>query len=331
MRCLICLLSLAALARAAGPDLAPVRELIQKAVKDGEARGVSLLVMHRGKLLFREGFGNLKADDAARIASSTKPTTATALMVLVDRGKVGLDDPLTKYLPEFKGTACDRALVRHLLCHTAGVSGRYPGGRPTKGSLADFSKLVAAKGTLSTPGRFSYSGVGMDLAARVCEVAAAKPYEKHFQEAVLAPLGMKNTRFTMAADRASVKEGEGRWVSGGGGLSSTLDDLAAFYRMHLDGGTYNGKRVLSEKSARLMHTRQSTNPRRTGFGSDYGLGFYLDRDGKTISHGGALGTMAWADKDRQLVAVMFVPGVLFRAAPLIRKVQAKLREAIPAE
>ena len=61
-----------------------------------------------------------------------------------------------------------------------------------------------------------------------------------------------------------------------------------------------------------------------------GLGFYLDRGGKTISHGGALGTMAWVDKDRKLVGVMFVPGVLRNAAPLIKAVQKKVREIVPA-
>jgi CubicO group peptidase (beta-lactamase class C family) len=322
---LVCL----SLALAAPVDLEPVSKLVADAIKAGEARGASLLVMIDGKVVLRRGYGNLSAEDEARIASSTKPTTATALMTLVDAGKLSLDDPISKHLPELAGTASEKATVRQMLSHTAGIPAFYPGGRPSKGSLADFSKLVAREGRLFAPGRFAYGGVGIDLAARICEVASGKPYEKHFEEEVLKPLGMKKTRFTMAADPKSVKDGEGRWVSAGGGLSSTLDDLAAFYRMHLDGGVYDGKRVLSEKSVREMHSRQSSNPRETGFGKDYGLGFYLDRDGKTISHGGALGTMAWADKDRKLVGVMFVPPLLGRAAPLMKAVQKKLREVVP--
>ena len=263
---LVCLLF------AADPDFAPVRAILQKAVKDG-TRGASLLLMIDGKVVFREGFGNLKPGDSVRMASTTKPTTATAVMALVDKGKIDLDKAVSSYLPEFKGTPCEAATVRQLLSHTAGISGRYPGGRPAKGTLAAFSKRVAKEGGLSKPGRFSYSGVGIDLAARVCEVASGKPYEEYFKEAVLDPLGMKHTRFTLAAAASSVKAGEGRWVSGGGGLSSTLDDMAAFCRMHQDGGRFAGKRVLSAKAVGQMHQKQSSNPRETGFGKDYGLGF----------------------------------------------------------
>ncbi|MBA4067245.1 MAG: hypothetical protein C0501_26765 [Isosphaera sp.] len=320
-------------------DLDALRALLKKAVDDKAVPGVGLLVAVDGAVIFREAFGDLKVDQACRIASSTKPVTATAVMVQVDRGKLALDDPISKHLPEFKGTKVEKATVRQLLSHTGGVGGAYPGGRPTTGTMAAFGELVAKKGTLRDPGAFAYSGVSMDLAGRVAEAAAGEPFEQLVKKTVWEPLGMTGASFTLAADPKSVKDGESRWVSGGGGMSATLDDLAAFLQMHLNGGRYGDKTVLSEKAAREMRTHQpgATNPRREGgawpFGSDYGLGFYLagkaDAGYAVASHGGALGTMPWLDADRRLVAVYFTQVLLPRTAPTLAQVQKKVAEIVP--
>ncbi len=83
--------------------LESLRSILRKAVEDRVVPGVSLLLAHQGEVIFKEAFGNLTLDQKAQMASSSKPVTATLLMILVDQGKLSLDDPIEKYLPEFKG------------------------------------------------------------------------------------------------------------------------------------------------------------------------------------------------------------------------------------
>lgn len=323
-------------------DLESLRALLKQAVDSGSVPGVSLLLAHKGEVVFKEAFGNLTADQSVRIASSTKPVTATMVMILVDAGKLRLEDAITKFVPEFKGTAVERATVRDLLSHKSGILGQYPNGRPRSGTLAEFARGIAKDGRLIAPGKFSYSGVGMDIAARVAEIAGGMPYEELIKKYIWQPLGMKNSSFTLAAAPSSISSdararNEGRYVSGGGGMSASLDDMAAFYQMHLNGGSYGGKRILTMQAATEMHSKQAVNERKIGDefgGSEYGLGFYRDRvatNGEvlTFSHGGAFGTMPYADTDRELVGIFFSQTSLANVKPLIAAVQEKVREIIP--
>ena len=140
-------------------------------------------------------------------------------------------------------------------------------------------------GLATEPGaEFHYCTMGFNVAARVAEVAGGRPFEDLVRDELLEPLGMKDTRyvaFGVQALRAGPKlpDGESRFIMAGGGMTSTLDDFAAFYQMHLNGGTYRGRRILSEKSVAEMQTRQGkldllmSGP----YGNHYGLAFFLDR------------------------------------------------------
>jgi len=322
---------------------AAVQSMMQDAVASGQVRGASLLVMQHGKVVFEDAVGNLTVDQRVRIASSSKPISAVAIMTLVDDGVLSLNDPVSKFLPEFAKSKVASATLEQLLSHTAGMPDSYPGGRPKSGTLAVFSKLIASRGSLEEPGHFKYSGVGIDIACRMAEAASGIPVESLIEKRVWVPLGMTHTSFTLAADPSTVSsealsKGQGRYVSCGGGMSSTLDDMAAFYQMILQGGVYNGKRILSSKSLGEMLRKHSMVPRREGNSNtsgEYGLGFYLDRvapDGKPlrVSHGGALGTMPWADLDEDLVGVFFSEARLRRIRPLVAQIQDAVREATSA-
>ncbi|MFA4985646.1 MAG: serine hydrolase [Candidatus Brocadiia bacterium] len=325
-------------------DIEAIKALLKKPVDDAVITGDSLLIAHKGEVIFREGFGKIMPDDSVRLASSTKPIAATGVMLLVDAGKLSLDDPISKFIPEFKGTKVENSTIRQLLSHTSGILGTYPGGRPTAGTMADFARLIAKEGSFSPPGTFSYSGVGIDIAGCCAEIAAGMPVEAYLRANLLEPLGMMHTTFTLGADASTVPKeaadrGEGRYISCGGGMSSTLDDVAAFYLMHLNGGTYGDKRILSGKAITEMHSRQSVNPAKSldPYGGDeYGLGFYRDRitkDGEAlnISHGGALGTFPWVDLDRELVCVFFAQTRLPVLKPHIAELQKKTRSLFPSE
>jgi CubicO group peptidase (beta-lactamase class C family) len=323
-----------------GARFGAVTSMMQDAVASGQVRGASLLVMKHGKVVFKEAVGNLTVDQRVRIASSSKPVSAVAIMTLVDDGVLSLNDPVSKFLPEFAKTKVASATLGQLLSHTAGMPDSYPGGRPKSGTLADFSKLIATRGNLDDPGSFRYSGVGIDIACRMAEAASGIPVESLIEKRVWQPLGMTHTSFTLAADPGTVPpealaKGEGRYVSCGGGMSSTLDDMGAFYQMILQDGVYKGKRILSSKSLGNMLQKHSLNPRREGDANttgEYGLAFYRDRvapDGKplTVSHGGSLGTMPWVDFDADLVGVFFSEARLRRVMPLIVQIQGAVREA----
>ena len=158
-------------------DLEGLRSILRKAVENKTLPGVSLLLAHRGEVLFREAFGDLTVDQPVKMASDSKPVAATAVMAVVDQGKMRLDDPLTKFVPEFKGTKVEKATVRQLLSHSAGIGDQFPGGWPRANTLAEFASAVATQGSLREPGKFRYSSVGIDLACRCAEKAAGRPFE----------------------------------------------------------------------------------------------------------------------------------------------------------
>ena len=318
-------------------DLDALRAILQKAVDDKTAPGVALLLAHKGEVVFKEAFGDLKVDRPVKLASDSKPVSATVVMAVVDQGKMRLDDPLTKFVPEFKGTKVEKATVRQLLSHGAGIGDEFSEGWPRANTLAEFAAAVAAQGSLQAPGKYRYSTVGIDLACRCAEKAAGRPFEELLQEHLCEPLDMKHTRFARRGNAKSVpkearERGEGRYVSGGGGLSASLDDMAAFYQMHLNGGRYGDKQILSRKAATEMHRNQAAVSR----GASYGLGFGLvgpTRDGvaRIFQHGGAFGTFCWADANRQLVAIFFSQAGLQKTGPVLKTVQKKVYELVPAQ
>jgi CubicO group peptidase (beta-lactamase class C family) len=165
------------------------------------------------------------------IASTSKPMTATAVMMLVDEGKISLDDPVEKYLPEFKGQLVKMAqpasptgtrgqtgsqappqlvpavhpiLVREILSHTSGLpfrSAAQPGALDLL-PLKDAVKSFASEPLLFQPGtNYSYSNEGLNTAARIIEVVTGMPYEQFMQERLFTPLGMKDTAFWPTAEQ----------------------------------------------------------------------------------------------------------------------------------
>jgi CubicO group peptidase (beta-lactamase class C family) len=357
-------------------DLESLSAILRKAVDDHTVPGVSLLLAHKGEVIYKKSFGNLAVDHHALMASSSKPVTATILMILVDQGRLSLDDPVEKYLPEFKGIAINGRppaklpTVRHLLCNMSGLPGDFlaesllkrlrngagkaqdeikgkelekvnSSGRFAAGgnrSLADSVRELVKGGLATEPGaEFHYCTMGFNVAARVAEVATKRPFEELSRTELLEPMGMKNTRYTpfglqALSSRPTLSNGESRFIMAGGGMTSTLDDFAAFYQMHLNGGTYRDRRILSEQAVATMHTRQAklellmAGP----YGNDYGLAFFLDRldekgEARVITHPGLFGTTPWFDKDRELVGILFVQSNFLRVTSLVHEVQAKLR------
>ena len=219
------LLASIVLANLASPTFAQqnpdIRSAVLPFVEKGALAGAVMLVADRDKTLTVEtvGFSDvpakrpIAANDVFWIASMSKPITASALMVLVDEGKVQLDDPVEKYLPEFKGvwliTQQDdnhRVLrhpaklitVRDLLRHTSGMPFQSPLETPT---LDGLSLPVAVRSYAMTPliyepnTKYQYSNAGINTAARIIEVVEKQPFEEFLDKRFFEPLGMKDTTF----------------------------------------------------------------------------------------------------------------------------------------
>jgi CubicO group peptidase (beta-lactamase class C family) len=292
----------------------------------------------------------MRADDLFWIASMTKPITAAAFLMLVDEGKVRLDDPITQYLPEFKDQMvlaekdashvllkkpAQPVLVRHLLSHTAGFDFSSAIEKPT----LDFAPLrvavlsYAAQPLLWEPGtKYKYSNAGINTAARILEVVTGQSYEAFLQARLLDPLGMSETTFWPTAaqsarlatsykaskDKTTVEptpvtqlfyplaDRVRRHPMPAGGLFSTAADCAKFGQLLLNGGTFRGRRLLSEAAVQQMTARQTP----ADVKESYGFGLQLDATG--YGHGGAYSTNLHVDPDRGLVTVFMVQNAGWR-------------------
>ncbi|MDD2598467.1 MAG: serine hydrolase [Kiritimatiellae bacterium] len=205
------------------PDFALVRNLLTEAVTSGKVAGGSVLVLHRGEVVFAEGFGfvDLESKEPFQvqtpvvIASISKPLLGTAAFRLSQQGKLNLTAPVSEYLPEFIGLRLESGLpvsraptMIELFSHTSGMRSFYaPGGTPWFASwtfekpLAEVVKRYALEFRFEAqPGaRYAYSGIGTDVAARVLEVAASRPRNELFVAELAKPLGMARTFYRDAA------------------------------------------------------------------------------------------------------------------------------------
>jgi CubicO group peptidase (beta-lactamase class C family) len=246
------------------------------------------------------------ADTVFEIGSITKTMTATIAALLAADGRLELDAPVRRYLPEFRVAdrmVSDRVTVRDLFTHTAGWFGEY---LPATGHGADaIQKGVAAMAELeqvSPSGTFSYNNVSLTLAGRVIEVVAGKPYEAVVRELLFEPLGMERSAFraedvlyARLAAGHTVRDGtavlvrshfgEGSGGAPAGGVRSTVRDLLRYARFHLGDGTANGARLMPAAALRSMRAARAP----MGPIGHIGLSWFLEeRDGSTIaSHGGA--------------------------------------------
>ena len=329
------------------PRLAPV---LQPFVESHSLAGAVVLVANPDKILDVEAVGwadiaakkPMRSDSVFWIASQSKPITAAALMILVDEGRVNVNDPVEKYLPEFKGqqlnVSADPAkpelkaprhpiLVREVLSHTSGLPFKTVIEEPTLDilSLEARVKIYAKEPLLFEPGTKSkYANAGINTAGRIVEVVSGMSFEKFLDERIFKPLGMTDTTFYPGKNQIerlaksykpnATKDGLEETTIGqlkyplddperrpmpAGGLFSTANDLSIFYRMMANGGVFNGKRILSEKSVQTMTSDQSGEAN-----SHYGFGF--GTDGKSFTHGGAYGTNSRYDRERKLVTVFLV-------------------------
>ncbi len=331
----------------AGP-LAEIAKHMQELVDQQQAAGVVTLVARQGRIVHLEAVGQadlgsklpMRKDTIFGIASMTKPITGAAVMVLVDEGKLSLDDPVSKHIPAFKdaslatGAPKREITIRDALTHTSGVVGE----QQNMGTLQETGEKLAQRKLAFEPGSKWQYGPGLSIAGRCVEVASGKAFDKFLRERFFEPLKMVDTSFHPTAeqqerlakiykqseDKKSLERttswitdlSEGRTPNPSGGLFSTATDVARFYQMLLNGGVLDGRRILSEKAVEQL-TSIHTGDLKVGFtdGNGWGLGCCVVRKPQgptamlspgTFGHGGAFGTQSWADPKRQMIFVLMI-------------------------
>ena len=300
----------------------------------------------------RDASAAMPADAIFRLASLTKPIVSVAAMMLHEEGKFQIYDPLSQYLPEFAmptvgidRVAATRGItIQDLLRHTSGLTSgtgdtpvdrlyRDADVRSRDQTNADLVAKLAKLPLLHQPGTRWHYGFSTDVLGRLVEVVSGKGLGAFLAERIFQPLGMDDTAFSLPA--AKVARAAQPWQrpggppmtprfdvavaprleSGGGGLVSTATDYLRFSQMLLNGGEFNGVRLLGRKTVDFMTADHLGAIPGQQPGMGWGLGFQVRRDagiaglpGSVGEYGwaGNTGTIFWVDPKEQLVAIYMI-------------------------
>lgn len=307
----------------AEPVFPEVRKTMEGFIAAKELAGSVTLVADGAKILHlsADGMANIAEkrpmaeDSVFWIASMTKPVTATALMMMHEEGLLSVDDPVAKYLPEFRNLqdadGKDVTItIKQCLVHSSGLAEVTPEEARSISTLEQLMPVVAAKPVQFEPGtKWQYCQSSINTAARLVEVVSGKPFTTFLDERLFGPLGMKDTTFYPSEEQAKrlassykrtdageLEEAElfflngnlpslkNRYPMANGGLFSTAGDYAKFAQMILNGGEFGGKRYLKEETVKLMTGVQSGNLS-PGFtpGNAWGLGWCIAREPQGIT------------------------------------------------
>jgi CubicO group peptidase (beta-lactamase class C family) len=313
-----------------------MRELVDRQ----ELAGITTLVARHGKVVHFDTYGKasvatgeaLKPDSIFRIASMTKPIAGVAMMQLWEQGKWNLDDPVSKYIPEFANLQVKKAgggtepqkspmTMAQLMSHSAGfgVSAVY---NEANLSGTDLQGMIDKLKTLpleTQPGTAWDYGPSVNIQGYIVEKLSGQPLDVYLDEHIFKPLGMIDTGFWTPPEKASrvvaihtykdgkiVVQGENRvtttkpsFLSGSGGLSSTAEDYWRFAQAIANGGQLDGKRILKADTVRLMRTNVLQPGVKLDLygpvmeGIGFGMDFAIVMDPKAANTQQGLNTFYW--------------------------------------
>jgi CubicO group peptidase (beta-lactamase class C family) len=312
--------------------------VVKDSIAQGHLPGAVVLVVRQGKIAFRRAYGlrskqpaevRMTADTVFDLASLTKPlATATSILLLIEQGKLGLTDRVTRHLPAFAQNGKDKITLEQLLLHTSGLIADNPVSDYKDGRKKALERICQLK-PITEPGtKFRYSDVNFIVLGELVERVSGLALDAFARKYVFEPLGLRETTFKpgkeLAERAAPTQKREGRWmrgevhdprayllggVAGHAGLFSTADDLAVFAEMILQRGTYAGKRILKPETVRLMTTPRTVPGGQRALGWDVKTSFSSNRgegfSEKSFGHTGFTGTSIWIDPTSE-TAVIFL-------------------------
>ncbi len=312
------------------PAFAPAADSVREMVGRLGLLGAGLIIRLHGRPVCEVYVGPLGPETEMPVVSAAKWLSAAAILALVDEGKLGLDDSVSRYLPYFKGDKRGITL-RQLLSHTSGLVDYSPCMFQQQLTLDVCARQIGEKTKLrAPPGReFAYGGAGFSVAGRVAEVAASAPWADIFAGRIAQPLGLRHTGYGPTAN-PMLSEGL---------VYSSASDYATFLQMLLDGGTHDGRRVLSEAMVEEMMRDQTAGiANRVSPGGDrtYGLGCWRDVVDSTtgralvLTSPGGGGFVPWINRRRGMIGVLAVFDRLERVWPTAMAVMTAARDGAVA-
>src|SRR4051794_28313681 len=319
---LLCL-SLAPVTAKSGDAKKRIAARMQEMIDAKEIPGAVTLIATRDGITHFDAIGSadpagskpMRKDSIFWIASMTKPITGTAILMLQEEGKLSVDDPVSKYIPELGNLKTPSGqpanlMLKHLMTHSSGMPEATMDEAKAARTLSDLIPAYLNKPMQFEPGsKWQYCQSGINSLGRIIEVVSGKPYQEFLAARLFKPLKMKDTTFylrpnqvsrlvtpvrrgtdgTLSATTISLLQGKlatdtDRYPAANGGLFSTAPDYARFARMILNGGTLDGKRYLKPESIRQMTTIQ-TGDLKTGFtpGNGWGLTWCVVREPKGVT------------------------------------------------
>jgi len=317
-----------------------IDEAFQRGIDESFIPGGNLMLIHRGEIILKEGFGvadlrnkrPFSVDVPCRVASLTKPHTATMIAMLVDQGKISFDDPVSKFIPGFKtmnvegqDASVSSPTISQCLSHTTG----FPSNNDLKagkfnlnfnGDLESLTHELATKKLWHKPGtNYAYSRLGYMTVGRIAEIVTDMSYPEAMKTLLFDNIGAYESTYDRDAmmDKIPVPyqrtknglkvltgTGIGTVINPGGNLITNLDGVGRLFLLHRNRGMVDGKQVVSEKALKRMYVSQPSSK-----GTGYGFGFNIlqkraDGSTKRIQHTGASGTIAILDFDLDLIVIV---------------------------
>lgn len=311
--------------------LTPIANIVQREISNGHIPGAVVLIGQEHEIVYRQAFGSrvsrpliipMTVDTVFDLASLTKVVaTTTAIMQLVERGRLDLDAPASVYWPAFAAAGKEAITIRDLLTHYSGLKPDLSMRRRWFGYRTAMNMLIAERPLYPTRAQYVYSDENFEILGEIVQRVSGMSLDRYCEERIFTPLRMMDTRFRpshnqagrIAPTRSPRIEGHVTvtvndptaqrmgGIAGHAGLFATADDLAIFARMLLEGGTLGGAQVLSRQSVALM-TRPQSPPKGSrvrGLGWDLAPPFTTTSDESlpvaSYGHTGFTGTMIWID------------------------------------
>ncbi len=313
-----------------------IASIVTDGIAAGEMPGAVVVVADANEVLYARAFGNRQIEPTSEpmtlatlfdLASLTKPiATATSVMKLLDEGKIDLDAPVMKYLPQFGKNGKDPITVRDLLLHVGGLIPDNSIRDYDDGPDRAWQRICELKPISPRGKKFSYTDVGFIVLGKLVQQISGKPLDQFAEQTIFRPLGMNQTMFTPTAElrrrAAATEKRDGQWmkgevhdprsyrlggVAGHAGLFSTAGDLVIYGQMMLGRGSRGDSAILSKETvAEMIHPNRV--PRGTrALGWDHRSPYSRNR-GESFSeaafgHGGFTGTVMWIDPEQQRIFI----------------------------
>ncbi len=316
-----------------------LKDNMESWLADGDLVGGELLILQSNDTLIHHTVGWMNREEnipfqkntICRIRSMTKPIVGTCILMLMEEGKLSINDPVSVYLPSFANSLSGEITIRQLLTHTSGIEdlgyeGYVQSSRDFK-NLEEYVDKVGQLGPVYSPGtKYRYSDPGSSTLAHIVAKITGMPVEDFVQQRVIEPLGMSHTLCNLPNNYPErnkisctyrLRRGvfQRYWSNsqpqthhffrGSGGMYSTISDYSKFLSMWANDGVFEGKRYLREETIEEALKGSNVN-------NSYGFQWSLysshgneETEPSVFGHGGSDGTWAMADRDSRLSVFYF--------------------------